>query len=88
MCTSLVYTDKQGGQYLGRTLELDVDETYVIVYVPKGQEFSSEVEGHDPVSFTAEHPFVAVAAPDHMPTDDNPLGPNDLKVIEGLKPPA
>lgn len=84
MCTSLTYTDKNGSHYLGRTLELDVDETYVITYVPVGQEFSSDVEGHGPVSYTAKHPFIAVAAPARMPTEAEPLGPNDLKVIEGL----
>lgn len=84
MCTSLIYTDKNGRHYLGRTLELDVDETYVITYIPAGQTFSSEVEGHGPVSYTAKHPFIAVAAPARMPTEAEPLGPNDLKVVEGL----
>lgn len=84
MCTSLIYKDKNDVPYLGRTLELDVDEPYVIVYVPKGQEFSSDVEGHDAVDYKVKHPFLAVSAPDHMPTADDPLKPNDLKVVEGL----
>ncbi len=84
MCTSLLYTDKNDDRYLGRTLELDVDETYVITYIPAGQEFSSDVPGHEAMSYVAKHPFVAVAAPARMPTKDAPLGPNDLKVIEGL----
>jgi choloylglycine hydrolase len=84
MCTSLIYTDKHGRRYLGRTLELDVDEPYVIAYVPAGQEFTSVVEGHDPLTFTVKHPFIAVTAPARVPTKDNPLGPNDLKVIEGV----
>jgi choloylglycine hydrolase len=84
MCTSLIYTDKDGGRHLGRTLELDVDEPYVVAYVPAGQPFSSAVEGRDPVEYTARHPFVAVAAPARMPAPEAPLGPGDLKVIEGL----
>ena len=84
MCTSLLYTDKNGNNYLGRTLELDVDETYVITYVPKGQEFSSDVPGHDATTYTAKHPFLAVTAPARMPTADAPLSANDLKVVEGL----
>lgn len=84
MCTSLIYTDKNDARYLGRTLELDVDETYVIAYVPEGQTFTSEVEGHDPVDFTTRHGYLAVTAPDRMPTKEEPLGPNDLKVVEGL----
>lgn len=84
MCTSLTYADSNADRYLGRTLELDVDETYVITFIPVGQEFSSQVPGHDTASYTAKHPFIAVTAPARMPTKSAPLGPNDLKVIEGL----
>ena len=30
MCTSLQYTDSTGAHYFGRTLELDVDEPWVL----------------------------------------------------------
>jgi choloylglycine hydrolase len=56
----------------------------VIAYIPVGQSFSSDVEGHEPVSYATKHPFIAVTAPSRMPTEAEPLGPNDLKIIEGL----
>lgn len=84
MCTSLIYSDSNGGQYLGRTLELDVDEAYAITYIPKGTKFESEGDGSAPVSYEAKHPFIAIAAPDRMPTAEKPLGPSDLKVVEGM----
>lgn len=84
MCTSLIYTGKDGAPYLGRTLELDVDEPYVVAYVPRGLSFSSAGDGGDPVTYETQHPFIAVTAPGRVPTEDAPLGPNDLKVVEGL----
>jgi choloylglycine hydrolase len=84
MCTSLIYTDANGNPYYGRTLELDVDLTYVIAYVPAGQQFRSAVEGHDPVAYTVKHPFLGVTSPARVPTPEAPIGAADLKVIEGL----
>lgn len=84
MCTSLQYVDVAGAPYFGRTLELDIDEPWVLAYVPAGMPFSSEAPGHDPVTFTGAHGFIAVTAPARMPTKEEPLTPNDLKVIEGL----
>lgn len=84
MCTSLIYTDGNGGRYLGRTLELDVEEVYVIAFVPAGAAFESPVEGHETLRFSTSQPFLAVTAPARMPTEQQPLGPNDLKVVEGL----
>ncbi|GAA1947364.1 linear amide C-N hydrolase [Microbacterium aquimaris] len=84
MCTSLQYTDLSGLPYFGRTLELDVDEPWVLAYVPAGMPFESQAPENDPVTFTGKHGFIAVTAPDRMPTKEQPLTPNDLKVIEGL----
>jgi choloylglycine hydrolase len=84
MCTSLVYRDGSGNSYLGRTLELDVEEAYAVTYVPAGTPFSSQVEGHEPFEYKAKHPFLAVAAPVRMPSKEQPLGPQDLKVVEGM----
>lgn len=84
MCTSLIYSDQTGGRFLGRTLELDVDEVYVIAYVPMGHRVESTVEGHGKLTFEAAHPYLAVTAPARIPTEQDPLGANDLKVIEGI----
>jgi choloylglycine hydrolase len=84
MCTSLLYSDASGKPYFGRTLELDVEEPWVIVYVPVGVPFSSSVDNDPPVNYEAKHAFIGVTAPARMPTKDNPLTANDLKVAEGL----
>lgn len=84
MCTTLVYSDSNGGQYLGRTLELDVEEFYAIAYVPKGTRFESRAEGSDPLEFEAKYPFIAIGSPIRKPTADDPFTPSDLKVCEGL----
>lgn len=84
MCTTLVYSDSNGGQYLGRTLELDVEEFYAIAYVPKGTGFKSRAEGSEPLDFEAKHPFIAIGSPIRKPTADDPFTPSDLKICEGL----
>lgn len=84
MCTSLVYRDKDGGCYVGRTLELDFEYPYAVVYVPSGVVLSSKVEGHEPLNFTVKHPFLAVVSPDRMPTAEQPLQVEDFMVVEGL----
>src|SRR5690554_4409227 len=84
MCTTLVYADSNGGQYLGRTLELDVEEFYAIAYVPKGTKFESRAEGSEPLDFEAKHPFIAIGSPIRKPTADAPFTPSDLKICEGL----
>ncbi|MEJ8570911.1 linear amide C-N hydrolase [Microbaculum marinum] len=84
MCTSLIYSDKNGNFYFGRTLELTVDLPYQLVFVPRGQAFSSEVPGHPVLSYPAKNAFLAVAMPARMPTAAAPLGLGDMKVLEGL----
>lgn len=84
MCTTLGYSDTKGNHYHGRTLELDIEEVYAIVYVPVGTPFESKAEGHDPVKYEAKYPFIAVGAPDRMPTQAEPLTPSDVKVVEGM----
>ncbi len=84
MCTTLVYSDSNGGQYLGRTLELDVEEFYAIAYVPVGTRFESRADGSDPVDFVSKHPFIAIGSPVRKPTSKNPFTPSDLKICEGM----
>jgi len=84
-CTSLSYTDANGHVYFGRTLELAAELPYEIAYVPPGQEFTSDAgDGHPPVEYTSEHAILAITMPDRMPTADAPIGPDDLKVLEGM----
>ncbi|MBJ3778467.1 linear amide C-N hydrolase [Acuticoccus mangrovi] len=84
MCTSLAYRDTADNVYFGRTLELTVDLPYQVAYFPAGFAFSSELKGHPALAYTARHAFVAVTMPGRMPTADAPLGPTDLKALEGL----
>lgn len=83
-CTTLQYRDADGGVYLGRTLELQMELPYQVVFVPKGAPFASQTEGHPPVEFTTRLATVAIVMPDRVPTADDPLGPGDLKPLEGL----
>ncbi len=84
MCTTLVYSDSNGGQYLGRTLELDVEEFYAIAYVPAGTKFETKPEGSKPLDFESKHPFIAIGSPIRKPTADDPFTPSDLKICEGI----
>ena len=84
MCTSLVYKDAAGKAYFGRTLELTVALPYQLVVFPKGARCASEVAGHPAVTFERRRDFVAITMPGRLPTADAPLGPDDLKVIEGM----
>lgn len=84
MCTSLQYTDLNGSAYYGRTLELDIDEPWVLVYIPPKVPFQSKGPGAKPVHYTGKYGFIAVTAPIRMPTKEQPLTQDDLKVIEGM----
>jgi len=84
MCTSLLYSDKAGRFYFGRTLELTVDLPYQLVFFPAGMPFSSEMDGHPAFTFTGRYAFLAIAMPGRIPTADTPLGIGDMKVLEGM----
>ncbi len=76
MCTSLLYTDKNGASYAARTLELPMELPYLIAYTPSGTKFGSQVTGHHALDFVSTYSFLAVSVPNG--TID------DLKVVEGL----
>lgn len=83
-CTSLTYKDAQGNVYFDRTLELQMELPYQVVYVPAGQAFRSEVEGHPALEYTSRYGMLAVTMPDRRPAEGERLGPEDLKALEGL----
>ena len=60
MCTSLQYTDSKGATYFGRTLELDVDEPWVLAYVPVGMDFVSDAPDLEPFKYTSKYGFLGV----------------------------
>ncbi len=84
MCTTLGHQDLAGNIYHGRTLELDVEEVYAVIYIPVGTPFVSHAEGSTPAKYEAKYPFIAVGAPVRKPTAAEPLGPGDVKVVEGM----
>ncbi|MFV0433261.1 MAG: linear amide C-N hydrolase [Leucobacter sp.] len=84
MCTTLGYTDLNGNHYHGRTLELDIEEVYAVIYVPEGTPFETRAGDNSPVTYEAKYPFIAVGAPDRVPTKEAPLTPTDVKVVEGM----
>ena len=84
MCTSLVYRDAAGKAYFGRTLELTVDLPYQVAWFPAGFAIDSRVADHPPLSFATRYGVLAITMPARIPTKDNPIGPTDLKVLEGL----
>lgn len=84
MCTSLLYSDKAGRFYFGRTLELTVDLPYQLAFFPGGTSFSSEMPGHPALAFTSRHAFLSIAMPGRIPTAEKPIGLGDMKVLEGL----
>lgn len=84
MCTSLVYTDVAGKTYFGRTLELTMSLPYQVAFFPKGADCQSDVSGHPAVTYVRKHNIISITMPFRMPTAASPLGPDDLKIIEGL----
>jgi len=84
MCTSLVYRDAAGKAYFGRTLELTIDLPYRIAWFPTGYAMRSQIADHPSLSFTTRYAVLAVTMPARLPTKETPIGPADLKVLEGL----
>lgn len=76
MCTSLLYFDQQAAPYAGRTLELPLDMPYIVVYQPKGSEFSSQANKHKALTFSAKFGFLSVSIPNESIAD--------LKTVEGI----
>lgn len=75
-CTALLFRDKAGGAYAGRTMELTVELPYILASIPKGHEFTSSVEGHEPLNFQSKYAFFGIAVPNESLAD--------LKFVEGL----
>lgn len=76
MCTSLLYFDQQEAPYAGRTLELPVEQPYLLVYQAQDSAHSSQVKNHPALHYTAQYSFLSIAVE---------LDPNeDVKVVEGI----
>lgn len=84
MCTSLIYRDTTDKVYFGRTLELTSDLPYQVMYLPRGVAFTSSIEDHPPVEYTARFGFLTIAMPARIPQPDAPLGVADFKALEGM----
>jgi len=83
-CTSLQYIDATGKAYAGRTLELQMELPYQLVFVPAGAEFNSQVADQPALDYTSQYAMLTVTMPARKPTAEAPLGPDDLKALEGM----
>lgn len=84
MCTSLIYRDRAGNAYLGRTLELTTELPYEIVFFPRTFAFVSHVEGHPDLEYVGKYSFIGITMPGRLPTAEKPLTVLDLKPLEGM----
>jgi penicillin V acylase-like amidase (Ntn superfamily) len=84
MCTSLSYRDINDNVYFGRTLELSMELPYQLAYFPVGESFQSVIEGHPALRYESRHSVIAVTMPERAPTPEQPLCPNDFKILEGM----
>lgn len=75
-CTSLMFRDTSGGAYAGRTMELSIELPYLVTFFPKGQIFTSTIDGHTPLKSQSLYDILAITVPNGSV--------NDLKVAEGL----
>ena len=76
MCTSLLYTDAQGGAYAGRTMELPMELPYAVSYFPTGTHFHSIAPQHPALDFQSRYAFLSVTVP-------NPVAKTSV-VVEGI----
>jgi len=75
-CTALLFRDAGGGAYAGRTMELTMELPYVVASFPKGHEFTSSVDGHEPLKFQSKYAVFGIAVPNETIAD--------LKIVEGI----
>lgn len=75
-CTALLLRDANAGAYAGRTMELSMELPYVLASLPKGHQFTSTVDGHQPLSFVTDYAIFAIAVPNQTVAD--------LKIVEGV----
>lgn len=75
-CTALLFRDANAGAYAGRTMELSMELPYVVASIPKGHQFTSVVDGHNPLEFQTKYSIFAIAVPNGSLAD--------LKIVEGV----
>lgn len=75
-CTALLFRSAEGDAFAGRTMELSTELPYVVTSIPKGRQFASKVDGHEPLHFTTRFGILAIAVPNETI--------EDLKILEGL----
>ncbi len=83
-CTSLAYTDANGDVYFGRTLELQMELPYQLVYLPAGVDLESVVDGQPELDYTTHYAIFGIAMPARIPGEGEQLGLEDLKPLEAV----
>ncbi|MBC8716751.1 linear amide C-N hydrolase [Ochrobactrum sp. Marseille-Q0166] len=75
-CTALLFRDANAGVYAGRTMELSMELPYLVASIPSGHQFTSSVDGHDPLNFESKYSIFAIVVPNETVAD--------LKIVEGI----
>jgi penicillin V acylase-like amidase (Ntn superfamily) len=57
---------------------------YQMSYFPAGQDYQSAIAAHPHLNYKGLYSIVAVTMPERKPTADQPLLPNDFKIMEGM----
>lgn len=75
-CTALLFKDAKAGSYAGRTMELSLELPYLAASIPRGHQFTSAVDGHDPLNYESKYAIFAIVVPNETI--------EDLKIVEGI----
>ena len=84
MCTGMVYIDAKSRPYLGNTMELSELLPWKIAYFPAGTEFTSQVQGKDPLTWTSKYAFVGMAVPGDIPQPGVPQDWRSLIIVRSV----
>ncbi len=58
-----LFRDANAGAYAGRTMELSMELPYVVASIPKGHQFTSVVDGHNPLEFETKYSILQLLCP-------------------------
>jgi len=84
MCTGLVYTDAKSRPYQGNTMELSELLPWQLAYFPAGTEFTSQVPGKQPLTWTSKHAFAGMSASSDLPQPGGAIDWRTLMIVRAV----
>lgn len=84
MCTGLVYIDAKSRPYLGNTMELSELLPWQVAYFPAGTDFTSQVTGKHPLTWTSKYAFVGMAISTDIPQPGVALDWRSFVIVRGV----